>query len=41
MTLTSLPAGGWITTRVEIVFSGAGGATVGMGRVRNRKRLLS
>jgi hypothetical protein len=40
MTLTSLPASGWITTRIEIVFSGAGGATVGMGRVRNRKRLL-
>jgi hypothetical protein len=41
MTLTTLPTGGWITTRIEIIFSGAGGATVAIDRVRHRKRLLS
>lgn len=40
MQLTTTPSG-WITTRIEIVFSGAGGATVAMSRVRNRKRLFS
>jgi len=38
MTITTTPSG-WITTRIEAVFSGAGGATISIARARFRKRL--
>lgn len=39
MVITTTPSG-WITTRIEAVFSGAGGATISVARARFRKRLF-